>query len=150
MTRADGLRAQDGYGRRPQRRGGAPSIVSPNLLNWEFNVAAPNTHWVTDITCIKTHEGWLYLATVMDLFSRRIVGRAMQNSLHAELNAVAESFYELIKRERMRRRIYVTRAAARSDVFDYIEMFYNPKRRHGSAGDVSPVEFERRAGLSGQ
>ena len=65
-------------------------------------------------------------------------------------NAVAESFYELIKRERMRRRIYVTRAAARSEVFDYIEMIYNPKHRHGSTGDVSPVEFERRAGLSGQ
>lgn len=64
-------------------------------------------------------------------------------------NAVAESFYQLIKRERIRRRIYLTREAARSDVFDYIEMFYNPKRRHGTIGGVSPVEFERQAGLSG-
>jgi putative transposase len=64
-------------------------------------------------------------------------------------NAVAESFYQLIKRERIRRRIYLTRDAARSDVFDYIEMFYNPKRRHGTIGGVSPVEFERQAGLSG-
>lgn len=64
-------------------------------------------------------------------------------------NAVAESFYQLIKRERIRRRIYLTRDAAKSDVFDYVEMFYNPKRRHGTIGGVSPVEFERQAGLSG-
>ena len=64
-------------------------------------------------------------------------------------NAVAESFFQLLKRERIKRKIYLTRAAARSDVFDYIEMFYNPKRRHGSNGGVSPVEFERRAGQSG-
>ena len=60
-------------------------------------------------------------------------------------NAVAESFYQLIKRERIRRRVYLTREAARSDVFDYIEMFYNPKRRHGTIGGVSPVEPERQA-----
>jgi putative transposase len=64
-------------------------------------------------------------------------------------NAVAESFFQLIKRERIKRKIYPTRADARSDVFDYIEMFYNPKRRHGSNGGLSPVEFERQAGLSG-
>lgn len=204
LMRAEGLRAQVGYGRRPRPHGGTPSVVAPNLLNREFDVATPNTHWVTDITYIKTHEGWLYLATVMDLFSRRIVGWSMQGSLHADLvlqallaavwnrkpkpglilhsdqgtqytshdwqsflkdhgivcsmsrrgnchdNAVIESFHQLIKRERIRRKIYATRAAARSDVFDYIELFYNPKRRHGSAGDLSPVEFERRAGLSGR
>ena len=59
-------------------------------------------------------------------------------------NAVAESFFQLLKRERIRRQIYPTRADARLDVFNYIEMFYNPTRRHGTAGDVSPVEFERR------
>mgnify|MGYP006336136923 CR=1 FL=1 len=64
-------------------------------------------------------------------------------------NAVAESFFQLLKRERIRRKIYLTRDAARSDVFDYIEMFYNPKRRHGSNGGISPVEFERQAGQSG-
>lgn len=63
-------------------------------------------------------------------------------------NAVAESFFQLLKRERIKRKIYLTRDAARSDVFDYIEMFYNSKRRHGSNGGVSPVEFERQAGLS--
>lgn len=204
LMRAEGLRAQVGYGRRPRPHGGPPSVVAPNLLNRAFDVATPNTHWVTDITYIRTHEGWLYLATVMDLYSRKIVGWSMQGSLHADLvlqallaavwnrkprpglllhsdqgtqytshdwqsflkdhgiicsmsrrgnchdNAVIESFHQLIKRERIRRKIYVTRAAARSDVFDYIELFYNPKRRHGSAGDLSPVEFERRAGLSGR
>ena len=204
LMRAEGLRAQVGYGRRPRPHGGTPSVVAPNLLNREFDVTTANTHWVTDITYIKTHEGWLYLATVMDLHSRRIVGWSMQANLHADLvlqallaavwsrkpkpglmlhsdqgtqytsydwqsflkdhsivcsmsrrgnchdNAVIESFHQLIKRERIRRKIYVTRAAARSDVFDYIELFYNPKRRHGSAGDLSPVEFERRAGISGR
>ena len=58
---------------------------------------------------------------------------------------MAESFFQLLKRERIRRKIYLTREAARCDVFDYIEMFYNPKRRQGSNGGVSPVEFERQA-----
>ena len=59
-------------------------------------------------------------------------------------NAVAERFFQLLKRERIRRQTYPTRDDARADVFNYIEMFYNPKRRHGTAGDTSPVEFERR------
>lgn len=59
-------------------------------------------------------------------------------------NAVAKSFFQLRKRERIRRQIYSTRDAAKADAFNYIEMFYNPKRRHGTAGDTSPVEFERR------
>lgn len=59
-------------------------------------------------------------------------------------NAVAEIFFQLLKRERIRRHIYPSRDDARADVFNYIEMFYNPKRRHGTAGDTSPVEFERR------
>ena len=58
-------------------------------------------------------------------------------------NAVAESFFNLLKRERIRRRTYKTRADARQDVFDYIEMFYNPKRKHARNGMLSPVEFER-------
>jgi len=57
---------------------------------------------------------------------------------------VAESFFQLIKRERIRRKIYATRAAAKEDVFDYIEMFYNPKRRHGFNEELSPVNFEKR------
>ena len=57
-------------------------------------------------------------------------------------NAVAESFFQLLKRERVRRKTYLDREEARCEIFDYIEMFYNPKRRHGYANDVSPVEFE--------
>ena len=57
---------------------------------------------------------------------------------------MAESFFQLLKRERIRRQIYATREDARADIFNYIEMFYNPKRRHGTAEDVSPVEFEKR------
>ncbi len=64
-------------------------------------------------------------------------------------NAVAESFFSVLKKERIKRRIYPNREAARSDVFNYIEMFYNPIRRHGPAGDLSPVEFERRYAQNG-
>lgn len=64
-------------------------------------------------------------------------------------NAVAESFFQLLKRERIRRKVYLTRDAARSDVFDYIEVFYNAKRRHGANGGLAPVEYERRFKLSG-
>ena len=59
-------------------------------------------------------------------------------------NAVAESFFQLLKRERIKRNIYSTREAARSDVFDYLKMFYNPRRRHNMSGDLSPIEYERR------
>ena len=58
-------------------------------------------------------------------------------------NAVAESFFQLLTRERVKRRIYTTREDARHDVFDYIEKFYNPKRRHSHANDQSPVEYEK-------
>lgn len=70
--------------------------------------------------------------------------RAVDAEPIVSLNAVAESFFQLLKRERIRRQVYSTRNDARADVFNYIEMFYNPKRRHGTAGDTSPVEFERR------
>ncbi|KVD45956.1 transposase [Burkholderia sp. ABCPW 11] len=64
-------------------------------------------------------------------------------------NAVAESFFSALKKGRIKRRIYPSRATATSDLFDYIEMFYNPVRRHGSAGGLSPIEFERRYALNG-
>jgi putative transposase len=64
-------------------------------------------------------------------------------------NAVEESFFSALKKERIKRRIYPSREAARLDIFDYIEMFYNSVRRHGSAGDLSPVGFERRYAQSG-
>jgi putative transposase len=203
LMKAEGLRAQVGYGSRPRHRGGPVGLVE-NVLNREFAPDAPNKVWVTDITYIRTYEGWLFLAAVMDLYSRQIVGWSMQPTMTSDLvlqallaavwrrkpapgvlvhsdqgcqftssdwqsflkmhrmvpsmsrrgnchdNAVAESFFSALKKERIKRRIYPNREAATSDVFDYIEMFYNPVRRHGSAGDLSPVEFERRYALSGQ
>jgi putative transposase len=193
-----GILAQVGYKRRPARYGGKPAVVVSNALDRQFEVDAPDKVWVTDITYIKTHEGWLYLAVVIDLFSRRVVGwsaqprmttdlalqallaavwrrkprtRVMihsdqgsqftsrewqmflgQHNLEASMsrrgnchdNAVAESFFRLLKRERIRRRTYVTREAARQDVFEYIERFYNPKRKHTNNGMLSPVDFENR------
>lgn len=198
IMRAAGIRSQAGYGKRKWKRGGAPSIVAPNHLQRQFEVEEPNRVWVTDITYIKTHEGYLYLATVMDLFSRQIVGWSMDSRMNADLvlqalmmavwrrrptsevlvhsdqgsqytshdwqdflkghglvcsmsrrgnchdNAVAESFFQLLKRERIKRKTYATRDAARQDIFDYIEMFYNPKRRHGFNNKLSPIEFEKR------
>lgn len=152
---------------------------------------------MTDITYIRTQEGFAYLAVVIDLYSRRVVGWSMQSRqttdvvlqallmavwrlkpktkvlIHADQgsqftsmdwasflkhhnlehsmsrrgnchdNAVAESFFNLIKRERIRRRTYKTRAEARQDVFEYIEMFYNSKHKHVRNGMLSPVDFER-------
>ena len=198
LLKLQGLRSQTGYRRRPGMRGGKPAIVAPNHLQRRFAVDEPNQSWVTDITYIRTHEGWLYLAVVVDLFSRLVVGWSMGSRIETDLvldallmalwrrrpdqavmvhsdqgsqftghdwqdflrdhnlvssmsrrgnchdNAVAESFFQLLKRERIRRQIYVSREDASADVFNYIEMFYNPKRRHGTAGDVSPVEFEKR------
>lgn len=193
-----GIMAQVGYKRRPGKHGGKPAVVASNILDRQFEVDAPDRVWVTDITYIRTHEGWLYLSVVIDLFSRRVVGWSAQPRMTTDLalqallaavwrrkpkakvmihsdqgsqftsrewqlflgqhnldasmsrrgnchdNAVAESFFQLLKRERIRRRTYLTREAARQDVFEYIEMFYNPKRKHTNNGMLSPVDFEIR------
>jgi putative transposase len=172
--------------------------VAPNHLQRQFDVQELNRVWVTDITCIRTYEGWLYFAVVLDLFSRQVVGWSMSSRIDRELamsallmavwrrqpgntvmvhsdqgsqfssydwrdfleehnlqqsmsrrgnchdNAVAESFFQLLKRERIRRKTYGTREDAKQDVFDYIEMFYNPKRRHSFSNNLSPVEYEKR------
>lgn len=76
MKRA-GIKAQVGY-RSPRTRKGEVSIVTPNRLQRQFNPKAPDERWVTDITYIRTHEGWLYLAVVVDLFSRKVIGWSMQ------------------------------------------------------------------------
>ncbi|EBV5016547.1 IS3 family transposase, partial [Salmonella enterica subsp. enterica serovar Montevideo] len=194
MNRA-GIKAQVGY-RSPRARKGEASIVSPNRLQRQFNPDAPDKRWVTDITYIRTHGGWLYLAVVVDLFSRKIIGWSMQSRMTKDIvlnallmavwrrnpqkqvlvhsdqgsqytshewqsflkshglegsmsrrgnchdNAVAESFFQLLKRERIKKKIYGTREEARSDIFDYIEMFYNSKRRHGSSDQMPPTEYE--------
>lgn len=197
LMREAAICSQTGYRRRPGCRSGKAAVVAPNRLQQQFDVAEPNLAWVTDITYIRTHEGWLFLAVVIDLFSRQVVGWSMQPRMERELalnallmavwrrqpkqtvtvhsdqgsqfssydwqdflkahhlqasmsrrgncydNAVAESFFQLLKRERIRRRIYNTREEARRDIFDYIEMFYNPKRRHGYNNRLSPVNYEK-------
>jgi putative transposase len=202
LMRREGLRSQTGYRRRPGKYGGKPTVAAPNLLERRFNLTEPNKVWVTDITYIRTYEGWLYLAVVLDLFSRQVIGWSMKPQMTSDLaidallmavwrrkpkqevmihsdqgsqysssdwrsflqannliasmsrrgnchdNAVAESFFHLLKRERIKRKIYGTRQDARADVFDYIEMFYNSKRRHGFNNQLSPVEFEKRHLLS--
>ena len=173
--------------------------VADNLLKQDFSASRPNQYWAADITYISTHQGWLYLAVIMDLYSRRIVGWSMDrwNSRHLAIsalnmaieqrqpdgvllhhsdrgaqytsedfrdeldkhgikcsmsargncydNAVVESFFGLLKRERVNRTRYLTREEAMQDIFDYIECFYNRKRRHSYLGNISPVAYEKRA-----
>lgn len=80
-----GILAQIGYKRRPGRYGGKPAVVASNTLDRQFEADAPDTIWVTDITYIKTHEGWLYLSVVIDLFSRRVVGWSAQPRMTTDL-----------------------------------------------------------------
>lgn len=196
LMKQAGLKAQVGY-KKPRFKGGSPAIHAENHLKQNFNVKEPNQTWVTDITYIRTYEGWLFLAVVIDLFSRQVIGWSMQSKMHVDLvldalvmavwrrkpkdkvfihsdqgsqytstdwqnflkshnlvcsmsrrgncydNAVAESFFQLLKRERVKRKTYKSRYDARQDIFNYIEMFYNPVRRHGYSGDMSPVEYEK-------
>ena len=175
----------------------AAAVQAANLLQQNFSAEQTNKRWVSDITFIPTRQGWLYLAAVMDLYSRRIVGWSMsrridrhlalnalnmalgQRRVNADLihhsdrgaqyliddyqallkkhgircslsgagncydNAAIESFFSLLKRERINRVRYRTREQARSDVFDYIERFYNRQRSHSYLGYTSPVQFER-------
>lgn len=194
LMRINGLRALHGY-RIRRLPVGKPSVLIPNVLQRKFTVTRPNKAWVTDITYIRTWQGWLYLAIVMDLFSRKIVGWSARPSIHRELvldavlmavrqrqprstlihsdqgtqygsdawlrfcrsnhlepsmsrkgncwdNAVAESFFSSLKKERIKKHIYKSRELAIADVSDYIETFYNQTRRHSHLGGVSPIEFE--------
>ena len=178
------------------------STIAPNVLDRQFHAPTPNRKWIADFTYIWTAEGWLYVAAVIDLFSRRVVGWSMSPSMTAQLvtdallmaiwrrgkpdallhhsdqgsqytseqfrklvedngvtcsmsrsgnvwdNAAMESFFSSLKTERTARKVYRTRDQAKADVFDYVECFYNPKRRHSTLGYLSPVEFERKAGLA--
>jgi putative transposase len=85
LMKAEGLRCQVGYRRRPNSKAGAPAAAAPNVLGRKFEVATPNESWVVDTTCIKTFEGWLYLAVVIDLFSRAVIGCSMQSRIDREL-----------------------------------------------------------------
>lgn len=172
--------------------------VAPNVLMREFEVDAPNTAWVTDLTYLPTTEGWLYLSVILDLFSRRVVGYAMSTTIDRALvlesfskakrlrpdlrdlvfhsdrgsqfasheyrealdqagitcsmsrkgncwdNAVAESFFGTLEIELFYGRPRQSRDATRAAVADYIDGFYNVRRRHSSLGYVSPLEYELR------
>ena len=170
---------------------------APDLVNRAFTATAPNQLWVADITYLTTWEGFVYLAMLLDVFSRKIVGWSMANHMRTGLvlaalemaldqrrpeqvihhsdqgsqytsiafgnhcrdagvspsmgtvgdcydNAMAESFFATLECELLDRTVFRTRDAARLEVFDFIEGFYNPKRRHSSIGYLSPVEFEAR------
>jgi putative transposase len=194
LMREHQLRALHGY-RMRRWSVGKPSVLIPNLLKRQFTVTRRNKAWVTDITYIRTWQGWLYLAVVMDLFSRKIVGWSAGPTIHRELvldallmavrrrrprgtlihsdqgtqfgsdawrrfcqshrlqpsmsrkgncwdNAVAESFFSSLKKERIKKQIYKNRELALQDVADYIDRFYNATRRHSYLGGVSPEQFE--------
>lgn len=198
LMRLNGIVAAGRPRRRPvttQRRAGAPTW--PNLLRQDFQAEKPNQKWVADITYIDTQEGWLYLAALVDLCSRSVVGWSMGEDLKATLvedalamalgrravddgllhhsdqgtqytsdayqgrlaelkarvsmsgvgncydNAVMESFFSTLKAECASHR-FASRDDARSQVFEFIEVWYNRQRLHSSLGYVSPAEFERR------
>jgi len=171
--------------------------VAPNVLARQFERGTPDVAWVTDITYIPTGEGWLYLAVILDLCSRIVVGWALSERITRDLtldalamalvrrrprpgllhhsdrgsqyasgdyqqvlaaagivssmsrrgncwdNAVAESFFATVKVELVHDATWATRAAARAELFEYIEVFYNGQRRHSSLGYLSPRAFER-------
>lgn len=177
-------------------KGGRPSVIAPNLLNRQFNPERMNTHWSGDITYIRTGQGWLYLAVIVDLCSRKIISWAFSHKPDSELtirairlavnkrrpktklvfhsdqgaqytsdafqsclkeldiqpsmsragncldNAVTERFFRSLKSERVNYRRYETRHQAQADIIDYIEPFYNQKRRHYKLGNISPVQYE--------
>ena len=187
------------YKRKPKHKSGAKHKAYNNHLQQCFITNKPNESWVSDITYIRTHEGWIYLATVIDLFSRKVIGWSTSNRMTTPLvldamkmavkrikktntkvilhsdqgsqyssydykifatknniipsmsrrgncydNAVAESFFKTLKKELVRKQVFLTREITTSKIFEYIEMFYNAKRRHSYLGYISPNEFEKR------
>ncbi len=199
IMRVHHIKALHGY-RAPRYTRGSTAFLIPNTLQRGFTVHRPNQAWVTDITYVRTWEGWLYLAVVMDLYSRRIVGWSTKPTLAQDLvldallmavrrrkpqhvlihsdqgsqfgsdawrrfcrahhlepsmsrrgncwdNAVAESFFSSLKKERIRKRIYRTREIATAEIDEYIETFYNRTRRHSHLSGVSPEIFEAASNL---
>lgn len=197
MRRAE-LVARPRRRRLPSDTGPRPEqAIAPNLLDRQFDAARPNAKWAADFTYLWTGEGWLYVAVVLDLFSRRVVGWSMNPQMTAQLvtdamlmaiwrrgptsallhhsdqgsqytseqfqyllaehgvtcsmsrsgdcwdNAAMESFFSTLTIERTNRTHYQTRNQAKADVFDYIERFYNPRRRHSTLGYLSPIDYEK-------
>lgn len=170
--------------------------IAPNLVDRRFDVDRPNAVWVSDITYLRTRQGWMYFAAIIDLYSRKVVGWSLRERMSAELvcealdaavrarrpppglvfhsdrgsqyasktfrrrlfryrmrqsmsrkgncwdNAVAESFFATLKKELVRNHVFPTRDAARIDVFEYIEVFYNRRRAHSLLGYETPTSFE--------
>ena len=196
LMQAAGIKARHKRRRIPGQLVSVVHSVAPNLLDRQFEATGPNQKWAADFTYVWTAEGWLFVAVVLDLYSRRVVGWSMQSTMTAQLvmdallmaifrrgrpqavlhhsdqgsqytsedfqrlldahgiicsmsrrgncwdNAAMESFFSTLKTERLSRRLYRTRDDLRADVFDYIERFYNTKRRHSTIGYISPVQFE--------
>jgi len=198
-TRVERLMREHGIRARHKRRYRATTNsrhslpVAPNVLDRQFNPAMPNAAWATDITYIATAEGWLYLAVVLDLFDRSVVGWSIKSRMTTDIvidaltmawfrrrpaaglvhhsdrgsqyasgvyqaklaeygmvcsmsrkancwdNAVAESFFNSLKNERVHGQRYRTRDEARADLFEYIELFYNRSRRHSALGGKAPA-----------
>lgn len=190
------IAAKQKEGYKKTTRANAAHPAAPNLLDGDFTATAPNQKWTADITYVPTLEGWLYLAVILDLFSRRIVGWAMSARMTANLvlealnmaiqqrkpaagllhhsdrgsqytggdyqqllnsqlfqvsmsgagncydNAPTESFFGSLKMEWLHHLLYQTRPQAQTDIFFYIEAFYNRKRRHSTLGYLSPADFE--------
>ena len=197
LMRVEGIRAKTVKKWRATTQSNPRLPVAENTLNRQFTVEHPNRVWAGDLTYVWTTEGWLYLAVILDLYSRLVVGWAMGHRLTVELaeqaltmalanrnpragllhhsdrgsqyaatsyqllltthgittsmsrrgncwdNAVAESFFSNLKKERIKLRIYASRQEAKSDVFDYIEGFYNRVRRHSHLDQMSPLAFEQ-------
>jgi putative transposase len=196
LMRQDGIRAKTVKKWRATTQSHHRFPVATNTLNRQFTVKSPNRVWAGDLTYVWTTEGWLYLAVILDLYSRLVIGWAMGHRLTVELaeqaltmalanrnpragllhhsdrgsqyaatdyqrllgkhgiitsmsrtgncwdNACVESFFGTLKRELVYHRHYATRDEARQDIFEYIEVFYNRKRRHSSLGYDSPAEYE--------
>lgn len=171
--------------------------IAANLLERNFTADAPDRVWVSDVTYVWTLCGWVYLAVIVDLFSRRVVGWALENHMRTELilktlenaqghrniapglifhsdrgvqyasnefrdklsehgisqsmsrkgdcwdNAVAESFFATIKRELIYKALWINQKNVRAGIHEYIEAFYNRKRKHSTNGNLSPVDYER-------
>jgi putative transposase len=202
LMRESGLRAKPNRRYRPVTTNSKHEYgIAENVLRRRFGVKETgglNRAWCGDITYIRTAEGWLYLAVLLDLGSRMVVGWAMRDSLEADLsvetlrmalarrnpgkgllhhsdrgvqyaaldyrellaahqmtssmsrrancydNAVAESFFATLRWELLDRREWPTRAAARSAIFEYIEIWYNRQRRHSALDYLSPWQYEQR------
>ena len=204
LMRAQGLRGRKKHSRKPRTTDSRHSRpIAPNLVAKRPAPNGPNQCWLTDITYLQTAEGWLYLAAILDKWSRRIVGWACGPTLHASLvlaalddalkrrrpptgllhhsdrgsqyvdeeyldalraagiersmsragncydNAAMESFWITLKTDTgLDTAIPASRRHAELAVFDYIETFYNPRRRHSSIGFISPVAFEKQQQLN--